>query len=150
MAKEIKKASDGGVQPAPLEIRISSFSYKSEMPKDPSGNGGGFVFDCRCLPNPGRLPEYKELNGRDAKVKTYLEKEATVKKFRSAVFSTIDLAVEKYIERSFTHLVILFGCTGGQHRSVYFTEQTAAHLREKFRVNVTIDHSELRKRGEYP
>jgi RNase adaptor protein for sRNA GlmZ degradation len=90
------------------------------------------VFDCRCLPNPGREPQYRSFSGKDACVKEYLEKYEEVDRFKQQVHSIIDMAVDNYIEREFNHLMVSFGCTGGQHRSAYFAECAAAHLRAKY------------------
>ena len=126
----------GGKAPAKddkkLHVLVQSFSFKKGVPQDPSENGGGFVFDCRCLPNPGREPQYRSFSGKDACVKEYLEKYEEVDRFKQQVHSIIDMAVDNYIEREFNHLMVSFGCTGGQHRSAYFAECAAAHLRAKY------------------
>lgn len=126
----------GGKAPAKddkkLHVLVQSFSFKKGVPQDPSENGGGFVFDCRCLPNPGREPQYRSFSGKDACVKEYLERYEEVDHFKQRVHSIIDMAVDNYIEREFNHLMVSFGCTGGQHRSAYFAECAAAHLRAKY------------------
>jgi hypothetical protein len=126
----------GGKAPAKddkkLHVLVQSFSFKKGVPQDPSENGGGFVFDCRCLPNPGREPQYRSFSGKDACVKEYLEKYEEVDRFKQQVHGIIDMAVDNYIEREFNHLMVSFGCTGGQHRSAYFAESAAAHLRAKY------------------
>ncbi len=124
-----------------LTVRIQSFSYKNGMPKDQSGHGGGYVLDCRCLPNPGRLAEFKAQTGLDGPVVAYLSKEDGVDKWARSAFSLIDQAVEDYGRRNFTDLFVAFGCTGGQHRSVYMAERLAKHLRDQG-VSVVVAHRE--------
>lgn len=126
-----------------LTVRVQSFSFKKSIPQDPSPNGGGFVFDCRALPNPGREKQFAHNTGKDACVVEYLEKYEAVDQFKQHVYAIVDQAVDNYLERRFDHLMVSFGCTGGQHRSVYFAEQTAKHLREKYpAVNVVLRHTE--------
>ncbi len=128
--------------PKILNVFVSSFSFKKGLPKDDSGNGGGFIFDCRVLPNPGRLEEYKEKTGMDAEVKSYLEVIPEVTMYYTHVKSLVDLSVENYMERGFTSLQINFGCTGGQHRSVYFAQRIADYLKLAYPVNVVLAHRE--------
>ncbi len=126
-----------------LHIVIYSFSYKKGLPEDSSGNGGGYVFDCRGLPNPGRLAQYRSSTGLDTDVKDYLEQYPQTAAFASHTAQLADAHVENYIERGFTHLMFCFGCTGGQHRSVFFAQRLAEHLREKFpRIRITLIHRE--------
>ncbi len=121
--------------------------FKNGIPEDNSGNHGGFVFDCRVLPNPGRLEEYKVLTGRDKSVKEYLGRYREVDNYLHNVYEIIDAGVENYIDRGFDHLSINFGCTGGQHRSVYIVEQITAALREDYR-HILSRHTELLKTVE--
>ena len=124
----------------PLVITLNSFSYKKNLPKDESGNGGGFVFDCRGLLNPGRFEEFKTLTGQNKKVTDFLEQRTRINEFLNGVYDVIDISVEDYIKRGFTNLMISFGCTGGQHRSVYAAEQTAKHLINKYKMKVNVHH----------
>ncbi len=126
----------------PLLIHINSFSYKKGIPKDESGNGGGFVFDCRGILNPGRIEEFKTQTGRDKEVKDYLEQQTKMPVFLNSIFDIVDITVEDYIKRNFSSLMISFGCTGGQHRSVYAADALARHLRNKFKVKISIHHVE--------
>jgi len=125
----------------PLLIEVNSFSYKKSIPTDDSDNGGGFVFDMRGILNPGRFEEYKSLNGRDKPVQDFLEQRTRMNEFLNSVWDLIDITVEDYLKRDFKHLQINFGCTGGQHRSVYAAEQTARHLRNKYKVKVVLNHT---------
>jgi aminoglycoside/choline kinase family phosphotransferase len=129
-----------------LYVTISSFSYKEEIPKDYSGNGGGFVFDCRSLENPGRNPEYANNTGLDANVIRFLNDRNDVKDFLNSVYSIVDESVNNYLQRDFKKLMINFGCTGGQHRSVYCAENLAKHVKNNFDVSVVINHTQLSKR----
>lgn len=128
-----------------LTIRVSSFSYKKGIPHDPSGNGGGFVFDCRAIHNPGRYPEYKHLTGKDQQVIEFLEQKSTMTSFMNAVTTLVSQSVEVYLSRGFTHLSVNFGCTGGQHRSVYAAEKLAEYLRNNYPVTVVLQHVEQDK-----
>ncbi|MBI2000925.1 MAG: phosphotransferase [candidate division NC10 bacterium] len=123
-----------------LTVRIQSFAYTDGVPTDEKGHGGGYVFDCRALPNPGRFEEYTKLTGQDDAVKAFLENEPAVGDFIRHVFALIDQTVENYQRRNFTDLLVAFGCTGGQHRSVYCAERLATHLREQFQVHVEVRH----------
>ncbi|MEP7236550.1 MAG: RNase adapter RapZ [Ferruginibacter sp.] len=127
----------------PLVVKINSFSYiKSGYPKDASDNGGGFVFDCRGLLNPGRLQEFKQITGRDKPVMDFLEQQTKMPEFLNSVYNIVDIAVEDYIKRGFSSLMVSFGCTGGQHRSVYAADTLARYLRNKFRVKIDLRHIE--------
>lgn len=125
-----------------LTIRISSFSYKKGIPEDPSSNGGGFAFDCRGLPNPGRLTAYKKRSGLDQTVITYLEKYKEVEDFQKAAQKLVGISVEEYLNRGFNHLCINFGCTGGQHRSVYNAQRMFDWLENNYPVKLVITHTE--------
>jgi hypothetical protein len=126
----------------PLLVSINSFSFiKTGYPKDETKNGGGFVFDMRGILNPGRFDDYKNLSGLDKSVKDFLEQQTKMPEFLNSVYSMVDISVEDYIKRGFEHLSINFGCTGGQHRSVYAAEATARHLRNKFKVNIQLEHT---------
>jgi aminoglycoside/choline kinase family phosphotransferase len=124
----------------PLVVKIKSFSYRNGVPPDDSGNGGGFVFDCRGLLNPGRIEQMKVLTGRDKDVKDYIEQQTKMTEFLNSVFDVVDISVEDYIKRNFESLTISFGCTGGQHRSVYAADALARHLRNKFKVKIELQH----------
>lgn len=126
----------------PLVVRIYSFSYKKGIPVDTSGNGGGFVFDCRAVNNPGKYDRYSGLTGLDEPVKKFLEDDGEIFPFLSAAYSLVDASVKRYMDRGFQHLMVSFGCTGGQHRSVFAAERMAEHLNEKFGIEVVITHRE--------
>jgi aminoglycoside/choline kinase family phosphotransferase len=126
-----------------LIVRIFSFSFHRGWPKDESGNGGGFVFDGRSLPNPGREERFKALTGRDAPVVEYLNQQESVHQFFASVLSLVDATVAEYQRRHFKNLMVSFGCTGGQHRSVYLAEQLARRLRNRPGVEVIVHHREL-------
>lgn len=129
-----------------LTVTINSFSYKVGIPQDPSPNGGGFVFDCRALPNPGRYEEYKTQTGKDPKVIKYLEKQSEIDQFKKSVFALVLQSITTYTERKFTHLMVNFGCTGGQHRSVYFAEAMAQEIQQKFpQVTIVLHHTQFPK-----
>lgn len=126
-----------------LTVNVRSFSYKKGIPQDESGNGGGFVFDCRGILNPGRIHEYKTITGRDQNVIEYLEAKTKILEFLYAIYTIVDLTIEDYSARGFANLEINFGCTGGQHRSVYSADAMAKHIQEKFpEVNVVVNHVE--------
>ncbi len=126
-----------------LLVKVNSFSYlKTGYPKDETKNGGGFVFDCRGILNPGRVEEFKQQTGRDKSVKDYLEQQTKMPEFLNNVYNIVDIAVEDYIKRGFESLMINFGCTGGQHRSVYAADAVVRHLRNKFGVKTELNHIE--------
>ncbi len=127
----------------PLRIVVQSFSYKRGIPVDETGNGGGFVFDCRALNNPGRFEEYSRLTGNDTKVIEFLEKETDVTTYLNSIKSIIDISVSKYLERNFNNLQINFGCTGGQHRSVYCANSIAKYIKDKYEnIEIVLRHRE--------
>ncbi len=128
-----------------LKVRIFSFSYKyNGIPQDTTENGGGFVFDCRFIHNPGKYEEYKNLTGKDEKVIIFLQKQAEMADFLSNVYGIIDKSVDNYIKREFSDLMISFGCTGGRHRSVYSAEKLSVHLKEKYpEIEIVVTHQNI-------
>ncbi len=128
-----------------LVVRVNSFSYiYGSIPVDETGNGGGFVFDCRFIINPGQIEQYWNLTGKDKEVIEFLDKQKDMQEFLHNVFSIIGKAVNNYLQKGFTDLMISFGCTGGMHRSVYAAEKTASFIKEKFPdVEVIINHNEF-------
>ena len=131
-----------------LTVRIFSFSFHRGWPKDETGNGGGFVFDGRSLPNPWPPGAIQALTGRDAPVIEYLNQQESVHQFFASVLSLVDASIQEYQRRGFKHLMISFGCTGGQHRSVYLAEQLAKRLRDRNGVDVVLRHRELESKPE--
>ena len=129
-------------QPEKLTVRIFSFSFHRGLPQDDSGNGGGFVFDGRSLPNPGREERFQSLTGKDVAVIDYLNQQESVRQFLASAISLVDASVSTYQSRGFKHLMVSFGCTGGQHRSVYLAERLADHLRAQGAVEVVVRHRE--------
>lgn len=130
-----------------LTLTINSFSYKRGIPVDNSGNGGGFVFDCRAITNPGKIEELKRFSGKDVQVQQFLEKQEEMQTFLQSIFSIVDGSVSKYIARGFTSLMVNFGCTGGQHRSVYAAERLYKHLSQKFDITINLNHLEKNNWG---
>ena len=130
-----------------LKVRIFSFSFLRQLPPDETGNGGGFVFDARSLPNPGREARFRSMNGKDAQVIDYLSQQESVHQYLASVLSLVDASVSAYQRRGFKNLMVSFGCTGGQHRSVYLAEQLARHLRDTSGVDVVVRHIEQEKLG---
>ena len=124
----------------PLVVKVCSFSFKKGLPVEDDKNGGGFVFDCRGILNPGRIESMKTQTGRDKEVIQYLEQQTHMPEFLHSVFDVVDITVEDYIKRGFDSLYVSFGCTGGQHRSVYAADSLARHLKNKFKVNVQLNH----------
>jgi aminoglycoside/choline kinase family phosphotransferase len=131
-----------------LVVRIFSFSFHQALPTDESGNGGGFIFDGRSLPNPGREERFKSLTGKDAPVIDYLNQQETVHQFLASVYSLVDSSLSNYQQRGFKNLMVSFGCTGGQHRSVFLAEQLAKRLRSRNGLEVVVRHLELEKLGK--
>ena len=138
---EMKQFKEVGVR-KPLVVKVYSFSYKKGIPADDSGNGGGFVFDCRAVNNPGKYERYNFMTGLDEPVIKFLEDDGEIFPFLEAAYSLVDASVKRYIDRGFRNLMVSFGCTGGQHRSVYSAEKMAAHINEKFGVEVQLIHRE--------
>ncbi|HTB92054.1 MAG TPA: RNase adapter RapZ [Candidatus Sulfotelmatobacter sp.] len=130
-----------------LAVRIFSFSFHHELPKDDSGNGGGFIFDARSLPNPGREERYKQLTGKDAPVIDYLNQQEGVHQYLASAISLVEASVASYQQRGFKNLMVSFGCTGGQHRSVFLAEHLAKRLRGQGGIEVAVRHLELEKMG---
>jgi hypothetical protein len=125
-----------------LEVRIFSFSYKKGIPTDDSGNGGGYVFDCRAIDNPGKYDHFKHFTGLDKEVIDYLEADGGVTKFLTNVYDLADAHVKRYMERKFTNLMFCFGCTGGQHRSVYCAQHLAEYLAKRYNITIKLYHRE--------
>ncbi len=123
-------------------MRIQSFSYRRGIPVDEKGHGGGDVFDCRLLPNPGRYEKYKQLTGNDKEVIEFLEKESEVYTFLEHVTGIVEQMVQNYQKRNFTDIMVAFGCTGGQHRSVYCANYLAKHLKDKYDLDLELRHRE--------
>jgi aminoglycoside/choline kinase family phosphotransferase len=131
-----------------LVVRVFSFSFHRGLPKDDSGHGGGFVFDARSIPNPGREERFRSLTGQDAPVVEYLEQQESAHKFFDHAAALVDASITDYQRRGFKNLMVSFGCTGGRHRSVYMAEQMAKHLRDKNGVGVVVRHLALESMGE--
>ena len=134
---EINKATPG----ANLVVEINSFSYKKGLPSDESNNGGGFIFDCRSILNPGRFEAYKKLTGKDKPVSNFLVNNEGMEKFLQNVKELVGQSVENYLERDFSNLQVNFGCTGGQHRSVFCAEALNKYLKNKYGVKTILNHN---------
>jgi RNase adaptor protein for sRNA GlmZ degradation len=130
-----------------LVVRIFSFSFHRELPRDETGNGGGFVFDGRSMPNPGREERFKQLTGKDALVIEYLNRQEGVHQFLDNATSLVEASLANYERRGFKNLMVSFGCTGGQHRSVFLAEELAKRLRGRNGLDVVVRHLELEKMG---
>jgi aminoglycoside/choline kinase family phosphotransferase len=145
---EVMVANERLNKPVPVPgenlcVRISSFSYHKEIPDDMTGEGGGFVFDCRGIHNPGRFREFKNKTGLDGDVKKFFEEKTEMREFLNDVFSLVDRTIETYIGRGFKNLQVSFGCTGGQHRSVYAAQKLYEHLEHNGSISVLLEHTEL-------
>ncbi|MBN2214656.1 MAG: phosphotransferase [Bacteroidales bacterium] len=137
LIKDFKEPAEG------LSVSVNSFSYKKDIPADHTGHGGGFVFDCRALPNPGRYDQYQSFTGKDEPVIQFLKEKPEVKQFIDNVYAIIEHSLKDYGSRSFSHLMINFGCTGGQHRSVYCAEEISRRIQKQFKIKVITRHREL-------
>jgi UPF0042 nucleotide-binding protein len=125
-----------------LHITIQSFSYRKGYPEDPTGNGGGFVFDCRGILNPYRFGDLRYLTGKDKEIAVFFAQETQMPEFLKSVENSISISVDNYLNRNFSDLQINFGCTGGQHRSVYAAEQIAEYIRKKYpQTVITLNHT---------
>ena len=132
-----------------LEVRVVSFAYKKGIPSDPSGNGGGYVFDCRAINNPGKFERFNNVTGLDEPVIDFFVEDGEMAIYLDSIFKLVDNHVKRYIDRNFTHLMIAFGCTGGQHRSVYAAQHIAEHISKKFGVKVSLIHREQNLEQEF-
>ena len=137
----MKQFSDD-LQKRQLTVKVMSFAYKKGIPNDTTGNGGGFIFDCRAVNNPGKYERYKPFTGLDEQVIKFLEDDGEILEFLKHAYSLVDASVKRYVERGFTNLMVCFGCTGGQHRSVYCAQHMAEHINKKFGVKVEHVHRE--------
>ncbi len=144
---ELKQFTD--VKKRELEVRVVSFAYKKGIPNDPSGNGGGYVFDCRAINNPGKFERYNNFTGLDDPVIQFLEEDGEIVEFLDTIYPLVDNHVKRYLDRHFTNLMIAFGCTGGQHRSVYAAQHVAEHIYRKFGVKVVLIHREQNLEQEF-
>lgn len=144
----LKQFSDE-LQKRALTVRVMSFAYKKGIPNDATGNGGGFVFDCRAINNPGKYERYKPFTGMDKEVISFLEDDGEITQFLEHCYSLVDASVKRYIERGFSNLMICFGCTGGQHRSVYAAQHMARHINDTFNVKVELVHREQNFEQEF-
>jgi len=141
-SNEFKMYQDRDLPNNKLSVTITSFSYKREIPIDLADNGGGYVFDCRGLNNPGRLLDFKLLNGRNTEVINFLKLNSKVDDYMSHIYPLVDSTIETYLKRGFNNLMINFGCTGGQHRSVYCADEMFKYVKNKYDINVFLSHIE--------
>lgn len=130
-------------QTSNLTIQVRSFSYKRGLPYDASGHGGGYVFDCRGILNPGKYERYMMLNGKDQEVVDFFKKNTNVDDFLHHVYELVGMHVQTYLDREMDHLMVAFGCTGGQHRSVYCAEEVARRLKNDYNIRVDLEHLDL-------
>jgi aminoglycoside/choline kinase family phosphotransferase len=144
---QLQKFRDQRRMKSYLKVTINSFSYKTGIPADTSGNGGGFVFDCRAIHNPGRYEQFKSVTGMDKEVVDFFKNESDIDHFLDYVYNLVDQSVDKYLQRNFNNLMVNFGCTGGQHRSVYCAEKLAERLKEKYDIEIEVYHTELTKKA---
>jgi len=133
-----------------LVVKVYSFSYKKGIPQDDSGNGGGYVFDCRAVNNPGKYERYAHFTGLDESVIQFLEDDGEILPFLEHSFELVDASVRRYKDRGFANLMVSFGCTGGQHRSVYSAQKMAEHLNSTFNIEVQLIHREQNKEELFP
>ncbi|MCE5331460.1 MAG: phosphotransferase [Bacteroidales bacterium] len=145
---ELKQFREVSVR-KPLVVKIYSFSFKKGIPHDDSGNGGGFVFDCRAVNNPGKYERYAHYTGLDESVIQFLEEDGEILTFLENAYNLVDASVKRYKDRGFTNLMVSFGCTGGQHRSVYSAQKMAEHISEKFGVEVQLIHREQNREQSF-
>ena len=138
---EMKQFTDD-LKKRQLTVKVMSFAYKKGIPNDQTGNGGGFVFDCRAVNNPGKYERYKPFTGLDEPIIKFLEDDGEIFPFLENAYALVDASVKRYMERGFSNLMVCFGCTGGQHRSVYSAQHMAEHLNKKFGVKVELIHRE--------
>jgi aminoglycoside/choline kinase family phosphotransferase len=143
--KQYESIPEEVIAQSPLKIHVYSFSYKKGLPEDITGHGGGYVFDCRGILNPGRFEPYKTITGKDASVIEFLEQKTQMPQFLDYVYGVVDISVDDYLQRGFEQLSISFGCTGGQHRSVYAAEAMVKHLKDKYGLQATVTHLEQEK-----
>lgn len=144
---DLKQFAD--TQKRELKVRVFSFAYKKGVPNDVSGNGGGYVFDCRAINNPGKFERYNNVNGLDEPVIKFLEDDGEMVEFLDNIYPLVDRHVKRYIDRSFTDLMVSFGCTGGQHRSVYAAQKVAEHINKEFGIKVSLVHREQNLEQEF-
>ena len=144
---DLKQFAD--TQKRELKVRVFSFAYKKGVPNDVSGNGGGYVFDCRAINNPGKFERYNNVNGLDEPVIKFLEDDGEMVEFLDNIYPLVDRHVKRYIDRSFTNLMVSFGCTGGQHRSVYAAQKVAEHINKEFGIKVSLVHREQNLEQEF-